>query len=79
MPPATTDRMKGNESTLSYDQVKAMSDDYHLPCKSIYELYAEFNSLKNIAIAELEEEIKQRDEFEFQDPEDQTEKIVRDA
>ena len=30
-----------------------MSDEYHISCKHIYELHAEFNSLKDIAIQEL--------------------------
>ena len=43
-----------NDSTLSYDEVKAMSDEHHLPCKNIYEMHAEFNSMRDIAIQELE-------------------------
>lgn len=39
----------GDSSTtqrnLTYDEVKALSDEYMLPCKSVYELHAEFNSL----------------------------------
>ena len=45
---ATKAANEGNtQSTknLTYDEVKALSDEHMLPCKSIYELHAEFNSL----------------------------------
>ena len=34
---------------MSYDEVKSLSDEYFLPCKNVYELHAEFNSLMNIS------------------------------
>ena len=37
-------------NTLSYDEVKALSDEFHISCKNIYELHAEFNSMREIAI-----------------------------
>jgi len=50
------------ESNLSYDEVKAMSDEHHIPCKNIYEMHAEFNSMRDIAIQELEAVLKERSE-----------------
>ena len=29
-----------------------MSDEYFLPCKNVYKLYAEFNSLMSVALGE---------------------------
>ncbi|CDW72151.1 UNKNOWN [Stylonychia lemnae] len=34
-----------NHKTLSYEECKKLSDDYLLPCKVVYELHSEFNSL----------------------------------
>jgi len=33
------------DKNLTYDEVKSLSDEYYLPCKNVYELHAEFNSL----------------------------------
>ena len=40
------------QRNLTYDEVKALSDEYMLPCKSIYELHAEFNSLMQMSNGE---------------------------
>ena len=40
------------QRNLTYDEVKALSDEYMLPCKSVYELHAEFNSLLQMSSAE---------------------------
>ena len=62
-----------------------MSDEYHLPCKNIYEMHAEFNSLKDIAIQELEQDLKEaREDVNAEasfalDPHDQLAKIITDA
>ena len=47
------------EHTLSYDDVKALGEKYRIPGKSIYKLYAEYNSMKEIAIQELEYALSQ--------------------
>ena len=38
--------------------MKSLSDEYFLPCKNVYKLYAEFNSLMSVALGEkmIEEE-----------------------
>ena len=43
---------------MTYDEVKSLSDEYFLPCKNVYKLYAEFNSLMSVALGEkmIEEE-----------------------
>ena len=41
-----------SKRNLTYDEVKTLSDEFMLPCKSIYELHAEFNSILQIADAE---------------------------
>lgn len=37
------------QKNLTYDEVKNLSDKYFLPCKNVYELHAEFNSMMNIS------------------------------
>ena len=37
---------------MTYDEVKSLSDEYFLPCKNVYKLYAEFNSLMSVALGE---------------------------
>lgn len=37
------------QNNLSYDEVKSLSDKYFLPCKNVYELHAEFNSMLKIS------------------------------
>jgi len=56
----------GNDATttknLTYDDVKALSDEYMLPCKNIYELHAEFNSLMSVAKAEKKQKASDTDD-----------------
>ena len=50
-----------------------MSDEHHLPCKNIYEMHAEFNSMRDIAIQELEAILLDRKKYpddEIIDPND---------
>ena len=51
---------------LSYEECKKLSDDYLLPIKVIYELYAEYNSLLNMS----KDKQVQQDKFEEPDDED---------
>ena len=48
------------ENNLSYDEVKALSDEYHISCKNIYEMHSEFNSMREIAIQEIQFDLKDR-------------------
>ncbi len=39
---------KSAHKNLSYEECKKLSDEFLLPCKVIYELHSEFNSLLDI-------------------------------
>ena len=49
-------RNEKQTGALTYDEVKVLSNEFVLPCKTIYKLYAEFNCLKEMAKLKEKEE-----------------------